>query len=149
MNLVNKSNVANWRRALKHFKKMPEEHFDFGHFLYCPPDQALAWGLDNFGSQGALERSMAATGEVPCGTVACVAGEIFLQFADPKELRKLSSFELDAERFARSFLMLNGDQAHRVFYRQETYKDQHKHSVKISDVVRFFNDQITTYEASK
>ena len=149
MNLVNKSNVANWRKALKHFKEMPAEHFDFGHILYCPLDQAIAWGLDGSGSQGALERSMAATGEVPCGTVACVAGEIFLQFADPKELRKLNAMQLDAERFAQGFLMINDEQAYDVFMDQSTYDKGAMDDVKISDVIRFFNDQITTYEASK
>lgn len=114
---------------------MPEEQFSFGLWIEAPWPDLLDWGYSGFadplGTSYSTRRCFQENGEVPCQTVACVAGELQLQFAKTRAERTLSPSD-----FAQQFLGITNVTAKQLFLHPWTYGVQGHHEVKLSHVVR-------------
>ncbi len=123
---MNKKNMA---RLIEHLEKMPESDFHFGHFAYCPEERVVQWGGEFLDTARELFKK---TGEVPCGTVACVAGECWLEFAKTKNERRMH-----ASDFAQLFLDIDFHLANQMFGRPWFYGDFYRLSqVKLPHVIK-------------
>jgi hypothetical protein len=82
---MNKQNV---KKIIKHFKKMDPDLFDFTHWLKITADEEelKEWG----GQSSSGQRLFMRYGEVPCGTLACFAGEVWIEFAKTQEERDMA-----------------------------------------------------------
>jgi len=139
-------NMKNFKRALEHFKQMPEKNFDMSWYMMCPLDKARAWGVpeseippyDELNDEYIRDIN-AKYGEVPCGTVSCAAGEIQLEFAKTKKQK-----EEYTRFFAQDFLGIDSDDGYDLFENSFTYGKCSLKDVTLQDVIDKFEQVIET-----
>lgn len=140
-------NLNNFKKALAHFEQMPDDNFDFSDFIECSMNDWIHWGISNEEIKSS-EYYFTKYGSVPCGTVACVAGEIYLEFSTAEDREKMLSgnyiFDSRSEIFSRNFLGIDEEKARFLFYEPEAYGRQEFKRITRSDVVKKFKRIIRT-----
>ena len=121
---MNKQNV---KKIIKHFKEMDPKLFDFSKWLQITADEEelKEWGKHPKRGQNLFRKY----GEVPCGTLACFGGEVWIEFAKTQEERDmtpLNFFEYFAGPIDFSF-----------FLYPHAYGKESRREVNTIDITRF------------
>lgn len=127
-------NIENFKRALAHMKTLDESQFSFCNYVNCDSKELDEWlgvkGSDEL-SSNRVRNAFRKFGEVPCGTVACLAGEIWLEFAESDLERNMAPPD-----FSRRFLGLDSYKSEKLFISYSYYGRNSVSQVALQDVIR-------------
>ena len=141
-------NIENFKKVRNHFyDNITDDMFDYSTIMFCNSFDLLTWWSDPevnslfHPSIPGIENIFRQYHEVPCGTVCCVAGETWIEFAKTPEDRSLP-----APEFTKKFLGLGEGQLHTIYNSPGFYGKTSHYEVAVSDVIKTFDRVIRTGE---